>query len=202
MPIELEDEARAAATPVVKRTKIGEKFVGAIVRYEQRDVQKMVDGVAKPVMKGNGKPKQELVVHCITHPGNTATVGLGDDRHSPEPGEQVRLILRGGAFGDWINQRKEHRDGKLSVGDVVVQTVTHAQQYDQDGNPKGGQITDQAIANEVPRNVSLGYYGPLTLHMPKEQAYTDLAEAAYLAWKDGTAIVLDDGSSFHDEDPF
>lgn len=200
MGIELDDAPRATSTPVVKRAKIGEKFVGAIVRVEQRDQTKTVDGVRTPVMKPNGKARQELVVHCVVHPGNTAEVSLGDDRHLPEPGEKVRLILKGKAFGDWIEQRKGHRGGKLNVGDVVVQTVTHAQQYDANGNPKGGEITDQATADATPRGTSLGFYGPVTIHEPKEQVWVEAAEKAWHEWKDGTAIAAD--TDFVDTDPF
>ena len=179
MAIELEDAQRGTSTPVVKRQRIGEKFVGAIVKAEQRDQTKMVDGVRTPVLKPNGKARQELVVHCLAMSTNTAEVSLGDDRHAPEPGEMVRPTLKGKAFGDWIEQRKGHRVGKLNVGDVVVQTVTHAQAYDANGTPKGGEITDQAQADAVPRGTSLGFYGPVTIHEPKDSEWITKAEAAY-----------------------
>ena len=100
--IELEEPTRGTSTPVVKRQRIGERFVGAVIRTEQRDQTKMVDGVRTPVLKPNGKARQELIVHCLTMPTNTAEVALGDDHHVPEAGEVVRLILKGKAFGDWI----------------------------------------------------------------------------------------------------
>ena len=155
MAIELEEPTRGTSTPVVKRQRIGEKFVGAIVKAEQRDQTKMVDGIRTPVLKPNGKARQELVVHCLAMPQNTAEVSLGDDRHTPEAGETVRLILKGKAFGDWIEQRKAHRGGKLNVGDVVVQTVTHAQAYDANGQIKGGEITDQATADQVSQSLAV-----------------------------------------------
>lgn len=181
MPITLEDAPRSQATPVVKRQRIGERFVGAIVKAEQRAQTKTVDGVRVEQTKPNGKPRQELVVHCIAMPKNTAEVSLGDDKHLPEPGEAVRLILKGKAFGEWIDARKTHRGGQLHVGDIVVQEVTHAQQYDANGQPKGGEITDQAQADAVPRGTSLGFYGPVTIHEPKDAEWVAKAEAAYHA---------------------
>jgi hypothetical protein len=185
MGITLDDGERKVGTPVVKRQRIGDKFVGAIIRYEQRDRTKVVDGVRTPVLKPNGKPRQELVVHCLALPENTAAAGIGDDTRIPEVGEQVRLILNGKAFGDWIEARKAHRNGAVRVGDVVIQRVTHAQAYDANGNPKGGELTTQAEADGVPRGTSLGFYGPVTLHEPKDDKWVTAAEQAY---RSATAI--------------
>ena len=200
MSIEIADTPRtAAATPVVKRQRFGERFVGAIVKIEQRAQTKVVDGVRVDQLKPNGKARQELLVHCLAMPTNTAEVSLGDDRHKPEPGEPVRLILKGKAFGDWIEQRKTHRGGKVLVGDVVVQTVTHAQAYDAAGMPKGGEITDQAQADATPRGTTLGFYGPVTLHEPKDQEWVTAAENAYRAL---TAIEAAPAEDDADESPF
>lgn len=198
MAIELEDAQRGTSTPVVKRSAIGEKFVGAIIKAEQRDQTKMVDGVRTPVLKPNGKARQELIVHCLAMPTNTAEVSLGDDKHQPVAGEPVRLILKGKAFGDWIEQRKAHRGGKLNVGDVVVHAVTLAQAYDANGQPKGGEITDQAQADAIPRGTSVGFYGPVTIHEPKDSEWIDKAEAAYHAMTaiPAAADAVDDDSPF------
>jgi len=197
MGIELDEPQRSTSTPVVKRQKIGEQFVGAIVKVEQRAQTKQVDGVRVEVLKPNGKARQELIVHCIAMPKNTAEVSLGDDRHLPVEGEPCRLILKGKAFGDWIEQRKTHRDGKLNVGDIVVQKVTIAQQYDANGQPKGGEITDQAQAEAVPRGTSLGFYGPVSIHEGKDADWIAKAEAAYHAL---TAIPAAADASF--DEPF
>lgn len=204
MAIDIPEETRAASTPVVKRQKIGEKFVGAVVRFEQRDKTKTVDGVRKPIMKPNGKPRQELVVHCITMPNTTAKAGIGDDVGVPSPGEPARLILAGKAFGDWIEQRKTHRNGKICVGDVIVQQTNRAQAYDSDGNPKGPEMTTQeqvdALLDRQPRT-AIGVYGPITLHEPKDTEWVALAEAAYRA---ATEVVLDQPANdgWGDEEPF
>jgi hypothetical protein len=191
MPIDLNDDVQRTSTPVVKRQKIGDKFVGAIVRFEQRDVMKKnpATDTLEPSLKPNGKARQELVVTCVAMPKTTSPAGIGDSTSVPEPGDLVRLILRGGAFGDWIEARKSHRNGGLRVGDVVVQAVEFAQCYDASGGVKGGKITDQATADDVPRSTTIGYYGPLTLHEPKPDGaeWVAKAEAAYL---DATAITL------------
>lgn len=185
MPIELQDQAPRDRVPVVKRTRIGERFLGAIVKVDQRNVLK--DG--QPVLKGNGKPRQELVVTAVVLPGTTAPAGIGDQVGVPEAGTLARLILRGKAFGDWIEARKTHRAGSLNVGDFVCQDVTYAQAYDANGQAKGGQVTDQTQAEAIPRGTTVGFYGPITLHEPTDPAWVTAAEEAYHA---ATAIVLEE----------
>ena len=206
MAIEIPEEQRAAATPVVKRQRIGEKFVGAVVRFEQRGRTKTVNGERVPLMKNNGKQAQELVVHCIAMPKTTAYAGIGDDIGVPNPGDPVRLILKGKAFGQWIEARKHHRFGRLNVGDVVVQETDVAQAYDSDGNPKGPEMSTQeqvdAVLAKSPRT-AIGVYGPITLHEPKDPQWVIVAENAYKA---ATEVVLDHGpgggGGFDDEEPF
>lgn len=206
MAIDIPEETRAASTPVVKRQRIGEKFVGAIVRFEQRDKTKTnPDGTRVPLLKSNGKPRQELVVHCIAMPNTTAKAGIGDDVYVPNPGDPVRLILGGKAFGQWIEQRKTHRNGKICVGDVIVQQTTRAQAYDANGTPKGPELTEQAqidaIREKAP-STAIGVYGPITLHEPKDPQWVIVAENAYKA---ATEVVLDHGpggGGYDDEEPF
>lgn len=177
MPIEIEDDQQHfESTPVVKRTRIGEVTLIALIdKPEQRDVKK--DG--EVVLKPNGKPRQELVVHGIVLPGHSAPVGKRDEQWVPQPGDPVRMILRGGAYGAWIEARKAHRGGKLCVGDVVRQVVDHAQAYDANGAPSGSKITDQAAADALPRGRTVGFYGPLTLHEPKDAEWVAVAEQAH-----------------------
>lgn len=180
MPIQLEDEYKPGL-PVVKRTALGQKFHGAVIRVDQRDRLKKDEttNLMVPVPKGNGKVKQELVVTCMTLPGTTAPVGLGDDEHVPEPEEVVRLILKGKAFGDWI-ETKAALGRPVNVGDIVSQVTDKAQAYDAQGNPSGNEITDQATINNLPRGRSVGIYGPITLRAPKEGSeWIGKAEAAY-----------------------
>lgn len=175
---------RLPGYPVVKRSAIGETFNGAIIKSKSRDRLKRNDiGLMEPIIKPNGKPAQELVVTCLTLPGTTASVGLGkdEDAYVPEPGTIVRLILKGKVFGDWIEAKKSLPEGTVAVGDVVTQNTTMAQVYDAQGNASGDLITDQSMVIQA-RNKgrTIGIYGPLTLHAPKEGSeWTEKAVAAY-----------------------
>jgi hypothetical protein len=184
------DEDRGSGTrhPILKRKVIGESFTGALVKApEQRDVLKE----DKPVLKPNGKPKQELVITLLALPGATMKAGIGDMVPAvPLPGEIVRVIVRGLSFSQWIDAKKAH-GGKLHVGDMVTVTTTHGQAYDANGNPTGGKLETQAECDAVPRERSLGMYGDITLRSAStdEADWVAKAEAAY---RNETAIVVAD----------
>lgn len=176
------EEPRTPGYPVVKRTSIGETFNGAVIKAESRDrLKRANDGSMQPIVKPNGKHAQELVVTCITLPNTTAPAGIGEDQYIPDPGTIVRLILKGKAFGDWIEAKRQLPNGVISVGDIVTQTTTVAQVYDAQGNPSGGEITDQTAVDQArSRGRSIGIYGPLTLREPKaDSEWTDKAVSAY-----------------------
>lgn len=192
MGIALEGE-RKPGLPVVKRTALGEKFFGAVVKVEQRDRLKKNEttGQMEPVMKAGGKAKQELVLTCLTLPGTTASAGLGDNEFVPEAGQLVRLILKGKAFGDWI-ESKAALGRPVEVGDVVTQVTDRAQAYDAQGNPTGNEITDQATLNALPRGRSVGIYGPITVRAPKEGSeWVTKAEEAYHSLREPIAAEGD-----------
>lgn len=180
MAIQLEEE-RKAGLPVVKRTALGQKFNGAVLKVDQRDRLKKDENTGQmvPVLKPGGNARQELVVTCMTLPGTTAPAGLGDNEFTPEPEAIVRLILKGKAFGDWIEAKNGLGRG-IQVGDIVTQITDRAQVYDANGNPSGAELTDQEAVNAVPRGRSVGIYGPVTLRAPKEGSDWVLkAEEAY-----------------------
>lgn len=184
MPIQLENE-RKAGLPVVKRTAIGQKFNGAILKVEPRNRQRRDEAtnVMVPLLKPNGKARQELVLTCMTLPGTTAPVGLGEDEHVPEPEEVVRLILKSKAFADWLTAKKELPGGRpVNVGDIVTQTTDRAVVYDANGNPTGAELTDQAAVEAVPHNRTVGIYGPIEVRAPKQGSpWVAKAEAAFHA---------------------
>lgn len=203
MPIPLEEE-RQPGLPVVKRQAIGEKFYGAVVLVQQRDRQKKNEntGVMESILKADGKPRQELVVTCLTLPGTDASVGLGDDEHIPEPGELVRLILKGKAFGDWI-ESKNDLGRPVQVGDVVSQITDRAQVYDAHGNASGPEITDQEAVNKIPRGKSVGIYGPVQLRDPKpDSEWTVKAEEAYYQVHDRPNAETGTGGGNYQSDPY
>lgn len=193
MAIELPDSA-STSTPVIKSQKIGEVARLALVRWEQRAMKRDGQEVINP---RTGKPRNEMIIHGLALPGTTALAGIGDLQEVPAPGAPCRFILRGGGFGQWIEARKSHRNGKLCVGDVVVRTVDFAQAYDAQGAPKGGRITSQAEVDKLPRSTTIGFYGPISLEQPSDEAMVAQAEAAYKAWQDGQRTELPD-----DDDEF
>lgn len=197
------DDGVSTATPVVKRTALGEVFHGAIIRTEARSIKKRDDnGVSRDVINpATGKPRQELVVHCITMPGTTALAGIGDDVAVPTPGHQVRVILRGQAYSKYIEAKKAMPGGRVLWGDVITQVTDVAQCYDANGNVKGQPITTQAQLDAVPRGTSVGVYGPVTLRSPAagDEQWVTAAGEAYTAWKTGAREAADVAI---DEDPF
>jgi hypothetical protein len=181
--------------PVVKRTAIGQKFVGAVVNIDRRNRTKRGDdGVSVPMLRSDGKPRQELIVTCLVMPGTDAPAGIGDEIGIPETGDTVRLILKGKSFADWI-QAEKALGRQLQVGDCVKQRTNSAQVYDADGNPKGNPLTTQAEVEAVPRAQTVGIYAELKLE-PGEGEWIDKAEAAYRA---ATAVPLTTAST-PDED--
>jgi hypothetical protein len=205
MAIQLEPE-RKAGLPVVKRTALGQKFFGAVIKIDQRDRLKRDETTNQmvPILKAGGNPKQELVITCLVLPSTTAPVGLGDDEHVPAPEEVVRLILKGKAFADWI-QAKNELGRPVQVGDIVSQKTERAQVYDAQGQASGAEITDQATLTNVPRGKSVGIYGSIELREPKVGSeWVTKAEAVYhslhepiSAEAESSAPVADD-----DEPPF
>ena len=189
MSIELQDNINSSSTPVIKAQRIGEVASIALVRWEQRVMLKDNQPVINPK---TGKPRNELILHGLALPGFTAMVGKGDQQEIPEPGTPCRFILRGKGFGQWIDARKAHRNGKLCVGDIITRTIDHAQAYDASGAPKGGQITSQAEADKLPRSTTIGFYGELQLSQPTDEAWVQKAEAAYKDWQDSQRTQLPD----------
>jgi len=187
--------------PVVKRTAIGQRFVGAVVNIERRNrTRRGDDGVVRDVLKADGKPRQELVITCLAMPGTDAPAGIGDEQGIPEPGDTVRLILKGKSFADWIEAERQ-LGRQLQVGDTVKQKTTSAQVYDANGEPKGGPLTTQAEVDAVPRSATVGIYGELKLE-PGEGEWIDKAEAAYRA---ATAVTLTSADATQppaDEEPW
>lgn len=209
MAIQLEEE-RKPSSPVVKRTALGQVFNGAVLKVDQRDRLKKDDATGKnvPMLKPDGNARQELVVTCMVLPGTTSPAGIGEVESVPEPEAIVRLILKGKAFGDWIEAKNNLGRG-IQVGDIVTQKTDRAQVYDAQGNVSGPELTTQEQVDNVPRTRSVGIYGPVTLRPAKEGSpWVDKAETAYHSLRqpilvDGAgendragSVVDDDGPPF------
>ena len=188
MPIDLDnDRPHTELPPVMKKRAIGERTRIAIIGFEQRPVLKDQQPVINP---RTGKPRQELVVSGLVMDGTTAECGRGDDSWAPSVGDKVRVILRGGGFGDWIEARKSHRNGSIRVGDELRLVIEHAQAYDATGNLKGGKITDQAdVVALRNKGTTIGFYGSLKLAEGSDATMVAKAEQEHLTAK---AITLDE----------
>ncbi len=185
MAIEINDAGNYVSHPIIKHQRIGESCKLAVIRWEQRDRLSKDPGTQQMVKIPNGvdrnnrpKFKQELVIQAVAISGDMVAA-IGDKSGVPAAGDRVRVILKAKGFGDWIKARKAHRGGKFNVGDVLVMSTDKAQQYDQNGTPKGPEIRTQADADAVPRNTTLGFYGSLSLVPGQEVRWIDAAEAAY-----------------------
>ena len=185
MAIEINDSGNYVSYPIVKHQRIGESCKLAVIRWEQRDRLRKDPGTQQMVKIPNGvdrnnrpKFKQELVIQAVAIAGDMVAA-IGDSSGVPAPGDRVRVILKAKGFGDWIEARKGHRGGKFNVGDVLLMSTDKAQQYDQNGTPKGPEIRTQADADAVPRNTTLGFYGTIALAPGQEVRWIEAAEAAY-----------------------
>jgi len=198
----IHEDTRAQLPPIIKREKLGDRYKIAIVKYEARDKRKKDDATGEyvTVLKANGRPKQEMVVTGLVMPGTTCRAGLGDYNQVPEPGDLVRIILGGGAFGHWIDARKTHRNGgPLHHGDIIKDSLTFAQEWTMDSGKKGPEMTSQeqvdAVYRERPR-ASIGIYGKLQL-VEGEPEWGARCEAAA-----STPIPEPAGAAHGDEEPF
>ena len=185
MAIEINDAGNYVSHPIIKHQRIGESCKLAVIRWEQRDRLRK-DPVSQRMVKipngedrlGQPKFKQELVIQAVAISGDMVA-SIGDSSGVPAAGDRVRVILKAKGFGDWIEARKGHRGGRFNVGDVLEMATTHAQQYDQNGTPKGDVLKTQAQADAVPRSATLGFYGTLVLAPGQDAAWIEAAEAAY-----------------------
>lgn len=179
MPIELpEHNSGGNLPPVLKRRRIGETFRGALAESPlQRD---QTDGDGNPKLKPNGRPRQELVLTFVTI-SSDMIAGLAGEESVPAPGAPVRCILRGRAYGDWIEANNALRPRR--IGDIVELTTDRAVRYDANGTPVGPELTTQAEVDAIPRSQTVGMYGTLTLRRATadEATSVQLAEAHYLA---------------------
>jgi len=154
----------SGSTPVVKATAIGQKMVGALCDFPFRR-DRLKDGQPQ-INERTGKPRQQLVLTMVAMPGTTTVVGKAGEERPVVEGEVVRMILNGGAFGSFIEAEGAHKAISPSgarVGDVVEWDIEFAQAWNEDATKRGGELRTQAEADKVPRNVSLGFYGPISL---------------------------------------
>ncbi len=189
MPIELNDPNARVSTPVLKHRRIGETCAAMLLDTpEQRDQLKENPATKQmePIPNGRGGNKKELVVRLLYVAGDM-TAGPETEPVTPQPGDEVRLILKGKSYGEWIDADKALPGRR--VGDIITISTTHGQTYDANG--RATQVLNtQAEVDAVPRGVIMGLYGPLGIRraLPEEAAWVTKAEEIHMASK---AIGLD-----------
>jgi hypothetical protein len=176
------DTERTPGTPILRRRKIGERFRGAVIHYEQRD-QRNADGVTRT--KPDGKTAKELIVHLLTI-RSTMPVGRRDDEWTPAEGEQVRLILTGGAWGQWI-EAANGITGGVCRGDVVDLTTTYAEFYNGEGPAVGKSVDEAEIDQARRKNRTIGYRGDLTITAATDEDIVERCKAVYETMRAGAA---------------
>lgn len=162
--IPLDEGAGGVGSPVLKRRRIGEQFVGMLAHIERRDHRDIAGNV---VLKPDGKPRSEEVLTFVTLPGSSITAGIGKDDpgHVVEAGEVVRYIVTGGAYAAWIDAKKELRRGPV-VGDVMTLVHDHADVYPGPGQKPVARYTtqDQVDAHRInQRQGAVSIAGPIAL---------------------------------------
>lgn len=182
MAIQLGDNSTGTRYPVLSQRRIGEEFVGGVIKFERRE-RHTKDGETI-YNKKTGKPRYELVVHLLTLRGDMQA-GLAGEYTTPERGEVVRAILKGGAFGNWIEAQNALPRG-LQVGDMVYMNTDKAVRY-VETDPKAA-LTTQAEVDEykktpawTERKETLSWQGEVKIREPKpdEVGFVAECEAKY-----------------------
>ena len=195
----LEDNSGGEWYPVIKRTNIGEKFVGGIIKTEQRELMKKHPqiGVLEPVKKPNGKVSQQLVVYLLVKE-NTMLAGTGDQEHTPEPGSIVRALFDRGGFHQWIEAKNAY-GGPTKVGLLVGMNTTHIVRFPPGDGPQQpcGEIrTAEELAayliDPSKRNENIGRRGEIGIKECDDPVFVEECKKAYRELQRQTDIVLDD----------
>jgi len=195
------DTERGPSTPVLKRKRIGEEFVGMVVEQKLRDHRTMAGVV---VMKADGvTPKQEQMLTVVTI-SSTMVVGLGQEEHTATPGEVVRIIFASGGLSTWIDTKdafKRSAGRGLNVGDVVTLSHTYAEVYAGAGSKPTNVATQEEADRYRAQGRQIGYRGPVVVRQPtaaEGAAWAEQVFAARAATVAAPAISVD----VYDDAPF
>lgn len=192
MPISLDGDGTGGA-PVLTRTNIGERAVVAICHHEMR--QRLDMDTREPMTKRDGSPVRELVVTALYVEGDMPS-RLGGVDTQPAPGEEVRLILHGGAWSQWIDATKTLRDtaGRgLQVGDLVTMDTTHGDIYRYPNHIGTAETMAEVEAARAARGQQVGMRGTVSITAGTDASLIAQCEQVYQRIADRPRISLDDG---------
>jgi hypothetical protein len=187
MPIEL-DEGRERV-PSMKPNRIGERFIGAIVRFDTRQARDYDSRelLWKKDAQGNDtdKPVNILIIRAIAVEGDMQC-GTTGDLTPVVPGDEVNVVRKGGGWSDWIEGKNgfpEAHGRRLRVGDLVTLETTHGTAWRRGA---GTQLdTDEAVAAaKADRSVTVGVYARLTLAPAVDLELVERCEARHLELRD------------------
>lgn len=193
------------STPVLKRRRLGEQYAGMLANVEKRQRR---DATGATIVKADGRPSHEEVLTLVTL-SSTMVAGIGENDAMPVVGDVVRLIVRGGGYGAWIEAQKV-LGRRPQVGDVVTLAHDHAIVYSMAGTPQGNPMRTQAELDAFRtsgRPGTVGIYGPVSVRpcTPAEEGqYLDAAiEAHYAAQRRKADPIPATGSTWGGDDaPF
>ena len=123
MPITLNEPTVGERIPVLKRRALGQSFTGALILTDQRDSQKKNDltGAMEPVLKPNGKARQELIVRLVTIT-STMPAGIGDDEDVPTAGAVLDRFLHHAAVIAITGESYRLKDAALAKPKAAPRT--------------------------------------------------------------------------------
>jgi hypothetical protein len=182
----LEDGEAGTYYPVLKRTNIGEKFIGGLIKTENRDLMKKnpVTGVLESVINKRGKVSQQRVVWALVK-DSTMPAGTGDNERVPASGEIVRLLFDRGGYHQWITAQDAY-GGPLKVGLLIAMNTTHIVRFPPGDGPQEpcGEIrTPEELAayliDPTKRNENIGRRGDLAMKECDDLAFIEQCKAAY-----------------------
>lgn len=186
--------------PVIKRLNIGEKFVGGLIKTEERDLMKKnrVTGQLETVLKPNGRPARQLVVYLLVKE-STMNAGTGENERTPQRGEIVRALFDRGGYHQWIEARKT-LEGPLKVGTLVAMNTTHIVRFppgDGAQQPCGEIHTQEELnaylVDPTKRNENIGRRGEVAMRdADTDPAFKEECKTAHREMAATPDITLDD----------
>lgn len=93
-----------SSTPFAKLVELGDTLIGAYAGDVTR--QRRQFGTGDPMLKADGRPAKEEIIHLIAMPGTTAKTGSDESYQPIEPGDHVRYSVNGYKWGQVIDGRK------------------------------------------------------------------------------------------------
>jgi len=207
MPIEL--DTGGELPPIAKYIALGQEVRGGIVGIHKRQRTKynpLDPEDREPIFKKNGKPSYELLVTIKTTEGTTAVTGKQGEEVPIVVGSLVRMIHKGGGFGNYIDASKalmKVAGRNVSVGDLYHGWCSDVTIY-KNGSKIVEGVTDPEIvekALEKDPKIDLGFYSSIEIDPPSDPEFLAECERLYHQAQASERIVLD-ASDYDDDDDY